>query len=91
MKCEKFLSGKIGIMKVFTSKGSSCTTQAAGSKAKNWEKDQPTVGKDRVQDRLKNPTMHKSMGPDKIHPQVLRELDDEATKLLSIMRVMAVW
>ncbi|KFP76436.1 RNA-directed DNA polymerase from mobile element jockey, partial [Apaloderma vittatum] len=35
--------------------------------------------------RLKNLKMHKSTGPDEIHPQVLKELADEVTKPLSII------
>ncbi|KFQ44879.1 hypothetical protein N333_02151, partial [Nestor notabilis] len=45
----------------------------------------PTVGEDQVQDRLKNLNMHKSMGPDEIHPWVLKELVNEVAKPLSII------
>ncbi|KFQ23689.1 RNA-directed DNA polymerase from mobile element jockey, partial [Mesitornis unicolor] len=40
---------------------------------------------DQVQDHLNNLNVHKSMGHDYIHPQVLRELKDEVAKLLSII------
>ncbi|KFQ41139.1 hypothetical protein N333_05105, partial [Nestor notabilis] len=45
----------------------------------------PTVGKDEVQDHLKNLKVHKSMGPDEIHPQVLKELANEVAQPLSII------
>ena len=46
---------------VFTSKGSSHTSQLAENKDKNWEKkDLPTVREDQVQDHLKNLKVHKS-------------------------------
>ncbi|KFQ42385.1 LINE-1 reverse transcriptase, partial [Nestor notabilis] len=45
----------------------------------------PTVGEDQVQDHLKNLNVHKSMGPDEIHPWVLKELVNEVYKPLSIM------
>ncbi|KFV04871.1 hypothetical protein N340_14058, partial [Tauraco erythrolophus] len=45
----------------------------------------PTVGEDQVRDHLKNLKVYKSTGPDEVHPQVLRELVDEVTKLLSII------
>ncbi|KFV02078.1 RNA-directed DNA polymerase from mobile element jockey, partial [Pterocles gutturalis] len=45
----------------------------------------PTVSEDQVQDLLKNLKVHKSMGPDEICPQVLRELADEVAKPLTII------
>ncbi|KFQ45754.1 hypothetical protein N333_02142, partial [Nestor notabilis] len=44
----------------------------------------PTAGKDQVRDYLKNLNVHKFMGPDEIHPRVLKELENEA-KPLSIV------
>lgn len=39
--------------------------------------------------RLKNLNMHMSMGPNEMHPWVLRELLDEGTKLLQDHRADA--
>ena len=66
--------------------GSSHTAQVAERKGKNWENEVlPSVSEDQVWDHLKNLKVHKSVGPNKIHPWVLRELVEEVAKLLFII------
>ncbi|KFV15038.1 hypothetical protein N340_02774, partial [Tauraco erythrolophus] len=45
----------------------------------------PRVGADQVREHLENLKVHKSMGPDEIHPRVLKELVAEVARPLAII------
>ncbi|KFP88001.1 hypothetical protein N311_06863, partial [Apaloderma vittatum] len=44
----------------------------------------PRVGADQVREHLENLKVHKSMGPDEIHPRVLKELTAEVSRPLAM-------
>ncbi|GAB0190191.1 mitochondrial enolase superfamily member 1 [Grus japonensis] len=71
---------------VFTGKCLSHTAQVTEGKGRDWENAElPTVGEDQVREYLRNLKVHSSMGPDELHPRVLRDLADEVARPLSII------
>lgn len=51
-----------------------------------WKTGEPlTISADQVQEHIENPKVHKSRGPDKIHPPVLKELVAKAARPLAII------
>ncbi|KFW12661.1 hypothetical protein N326_13329, partial [Eurypyga helias] len=51
----------------------------------------PIVREDQVWEHLRNLKVHKSIGPDEIHLQVLKELMDDVVKPLSITFERSWW
>ncbi|GAB0205422.1 mitochondrial enolase superfamily member 1 [Grus japonensis] len=77
---------------VFTGKCLSRTAQVTEGKGRDWENEEPpTVGEDQVREYPRNLKVHRSLGPDEMHPWVPREPADEVAKPLSIISIEKSW
>jgi len=71
---------------VFAGSLSCHTSQVDGPPGRDWRsKVLPTAREGRVREHLRNLNIHQFMGPDEMHPTVLRKLADVIAKLLFII------
>lgn len=69
---------------IFSSKFSTHTAQLTEFKDRNQDNNvPPTREKHKVQDHLRNLKEYKSVGPNDVHPSILRKLTDEDAKTMS--------
>lgn len=77
---------------VFTSNCSTNSPQADGSEGGNSRStDSLTVSRNQVHNCLRKLNIHKSMGPNEVHPRVLRGLADVVTKRLLMILEKPWW
>ncbi|GAB0187540.1 mitochondrial enolase superfamily member 1 [Grus japonensis] len=70
----------------FTIKINLQESQVPETKGKGWSKgDVPLMEEDQAREYFNKLVIHKSMGPDGVHPQMLRELSDVIERPLSII------
>jgi len=83
---EKAEVPKATFTSVFVSKSNLQEPHDPETKGKIWsKKDAPLVGEDQVREYLVKPGLHKSMGPEGMHPHMLREQADAIMRPLLII------
>lgn len=82
----RYLTDFFSFSSVFSGNCSSQTIWEDGWESGVWGTNvPPAVCKDQVHDQLRNLNIHKPVGPNEVHPRVLKELADVVTKALSMI------
>lgn len=72
---------------VSTIKPSLWESQVPETSGINWRKDVRWVEKNHVREYLSKPDIHKSIVHEGIHPQLLRELDDDIERKVNVILI----